>query len=213
MITVGALVASGIAPTQARQFFQPLLKTATLFEINTPPRQAAFVAQCAHESSWFVHLEESLYYRDPARIMAIFPSAVRSLAFAQTLVGNPRALANTVYAMRNGNGDAASGDGWKFRGRGLIQLTGRSNYTAASLALATPYVDTPELVALALDACLTAGWFWQRARCNDLADHNQFDSITRAINGAAMAGAADRRSIYQNAFAAFSEPLSPTFPH
>lgn len=203
MITLAALIASGIAPTQARQFLSPLQRSCGLFEINTPTRIASFIAQCSHESVQFTHLEESLYYRDPKRILAIFPTHVRTMDVASGLACNPKALANVVYASRLGNGNQASGDGWKYRGRGLIQLTGRSNYLAASLALASPYLDEPDLVALPEDACLTAGWFWQRGHCNDMADAENFDAITRAINGPGMTGAAERRVIYQHALEAF----------
>lgn len=203
MISVGALVAAGIGPTQARAFLEPLQQTCEVFDIDTPKRQAAFIAQAAHESSLFVHLEEDLYYRDPKRLMRIFPSRINSETLAKTLVGNPQGLANTVYANRNGNGPYVSGDGWRFRGRGLFQLTGRQNYTAAALDLHEPYIDNPDLVAHPADACLTAGWYWNRNRLNGLADQSDIDGITRAINGPAMAGEQTRRDLYRRALQAF----------
>jgi putative chitinase len=203
MIDLARLIAAGIAPTQARAFLEPILQTCDRFDIDAPQREAAFVAQCSHESSGFTDMEEGLFYRDPARIMKIFPSTVKSLTHASTLVGNPEALANTVYAGRNGNGPFASGDGFRYRGRGLIQLTGRANYTAAALALGEPYIDHPEHVATPPDACLTAGWYWDRTRCNLMADASDIDGITRAINGPGMAGANDRRLLYSRALQAF----------
>ena len=203
MITLASLIAAGIAPTQARLFLDPLLQTCDRFDIDTPQRQAAFVAQCSHESGGFTRLEESLFYRDPARIMKIFPSSVKSLMQAKTLVGNPRDLANTVYGNRLGNGPYISGDGWRFIGRGLVQLTGRANYTVAALDLGEPYLEHPEHVATPPDACLTAGWFWDRGRCNGLADASDIDGITRAINGPGMVGAEERRLLYSRALAAF----------
>ncbi|MGC4075460.1 MAG: DUF2514 family protein [Rubrivivax sp.] len=173
-LTIGALVAGGIAPTQARTFIEPLLQTCDMFGITTPMRQAAFLAQLSHESGGFQHTEESLWYRTPERIVAMF-SGVKTVGEAQRYVGKPRELANLVYAGRMGNGDVASGDGWRFRGRGLIQLTGRNNYTAAALKLAEPYVDQPDLVALPADACLTAGWFWDRSGLNKPADQGAID--------------------------------------
>lgn len=203
MISVGTLIAAGIPPTQARAFEKHLLQTCDAFDISTPEREAAFVAQCAHESALFTRLEESLFYRDAQRIMRIFPRSVTSLTQATTLVGNPKALANTVYAGKNGNGNYASGDGWRYRGRGLVQLTGRTNYTTAALELHEPFIDHPEYVADPADACLTAGWFWNRARCNGLADASDVDGITRAINGPAMVGAKERRELYARALRAF----------
>jgi putative chitinase len=203
MISVASLVAAGIGPTQARAFEAPLQQACEQFDISTLNRRAAFVAQCAHESALFVHLEEDLFYRDPARVMRIFPRTVTSLVQAATLIGNPQGLANTVYANRNGNGPYASGDGWLFHGRGLLQLTGRANYAAAAQDLGEPFLEHPEYVGEPPDACLTAAWYWTRARCNAMADGSDIDAITRAINGPAMDGADKRRDLYRRALQAF----------
>jgi len=191
---VRTLIACGVGPTQARRFAAPLAAACARFGINAPARIAAFVAQCRVESAEFTQLEESLYYRDPGRIAAIFPGRVKGVAAAQPLARNPQALANAVYAGRLGNGDAASGDGWRFRGRGLKQLTGRSNYTEAAAALGRPYVEQPGLVAEDADACLTAAWYWHKTGCSALADAWQIDEITRRVNGPGMLQAATRRS-------------------
>lgn len=204
MITPTQLIAAGIAPTQAKLFSDPLSAACALYDISTPVRIAAFVAQCAHESTSFTALEEGLYYRTPERIRAIWPSRVPSLADATTLARNPQGLANRVYAGRNGNGDTASGDGWRYRGRGLIQLTGRANYAIAAAALGRPYVEQPDLVAQPSDACLTAAHYWTTHGCNALADSSQIDAITRVINGSAMAGAAERRELFREALLAFN---------
>jgi len=205
-IDVAALVAAGIGPTQARQFEAALNDTFARFSIDTPVRRAAFVAQCAHESALFTTLEESLYYRKPERICAIFKSKVPTLDSAQALACNPQRLANRVYANRNGNHDEASGDGWRYRGRGLIQLTGRANYARAAADLARDYVAEPDLLLQPLDACLTAGWFWNAGKLNALADAKRIDDITRAVNGPAMAGAKERRELFESALAAFTPP-------
>ena len=205
MIQLASLVAAGIGPTQARLFEAPLIAACARFGIDTPLRQAAFVAQCAHESRLFTTLEEGLYYRTPERICSIFRSTVPTLAIARNLACNPKLLANRVYANRNGNHDEASGDGWRYRGRGLIQLTGRTNYTRAATDLGRPYVDQPDLVLEPADACLTAGWFWNAGKLNALADASRIDDITRAINGAAMAGADERRRLFEAALVAFKE--------
>lgn len=199
MLTLANLIAAGVAPTQARAFLAPLSAACARFAINTPARIAGFVAQCRVESAGFTALEESLYYRDPARIMRIWPSRVTSLQQAQSLARNPQGLANVVYANRLGNGDAASGDGWRFRGRGLKQLTGKANYADAAQALNRPYVTDPDLVAQPEDACMTAAWFWHANKLSLLADSAQWDAITRAVNGPGMLQAAERRQYSEEA--------------
>jgi putative chitinase len=204
MINVASLVAAGIGPTQARAFETPLNAACERFQINTPLRQAAFVSQCAHESGAFVRLEEGLFYRTAERICIIFRRQVTSTAQAMPLVGNPKGLANRVYANRNGNGNEASGDGWRYRGRGLIQLTGRANYASAAAKVARPYVEQPDLVMLPDDACLTAAAYWDMNRLNALADRGDIDAITKAINGPGMVGAAERRALFDACMTAFA---------
>jgi putative chitinase len=204
MIEIQQLIEAGIAPTQAREFAAPLSKACALFDITTPARRAAFIAQAAHESAHFTALEESLMYRSPERIQRIFPTRVSTLEQAQRLVRNARALANRVYANRLGNGDESSGDGWNFRGRGLFQLTGRGNYTKAAIDLNRPYVAEPYLVARPLDACLTAGWYWHAHGLNALADGWNVAAITRRINGPAMLHQAERQQLADEALRAFA---------
>lgn len=192
MISIASLIAAGLKPTQARVFAEPLARACLHFRIDTPERVAGFLGQCIVESSGFTQLEESLYYSTPERIRAVFPSRVHSLAEAAALARNPRGLANRVYAGRLGNGDEASGDGWRFRGRGLIQLTGRANYSAAAVGCHRPYTTDPDLVALPDDACMTAAWFWASAGLGTLADLRDWDGITRRVNGPAMLHKAER---------------------
>lgn len=205
MITVASLVAAGIGPAQAQQFAEPLAAACQRFGINSPARIAGFVAQCRVESGGFKRLEENLNYRTPSRLVQIFPSRVKTVEDASRLVAvGPRAIANRVYAHKIGNGDEASGDGWRYRGRGLKQLTGRANYADASAGLARPYLGQPDLVAQPEDACLTAAWFWHNAKANFLADSGQWDAITRAINGPGMLQAADRRQYSEQALTVFA---------
>jgi len=204
VITVANLIAAGIAPTQARQFLAPLLAACARFSINTPARIAGFVAQCRVESAGFTALEEGLFYRDPQRIMRIWPTRVTTMEHAQHLARNPKGLANVVYAGWLGNGDTASGDGWRFRGRGLKQLTGKANYTDAATELNRPYVTSPELVAMPDDACMTAAWFWHTNKLNILADSAQWDAITRAVNGRGMLQKAERRQYSEEAVSVFA---------
>jgi putative chitinase len=204
MISISTLIAAGISPMQARAWADPLASAAARFDISTPVRQAAWVSQCAHESGGFVHVEENLFYTTPERIRAIWPSRVSSLADAARLIRNPQALANRVYSNRNGNGDEASGDGWAYRGRGLIQLTGRANYMAAESAIGAPYKAHPDLVAQPPHAAMTAAWFFSAAGCLALADASNVEGLTRAINGPALAGLAERRQRFDEAVRAFA---------
>lgn len=204
MLTVANLIAAGLAPTQAKAWVAPLAAAADRFLINTPARLAAWVSQCAHESAGFTQLEESLFYRQAERIRQMFSTRVSSLADAGQLVGKPEALANRVYSNRNGNGDEGSGDGWRYRGRGLIQLTGRANYMAAECAIGQPYKSQPELLTQPLHAAITAAWFFAAGGCLPLADASNVEAITRVINGPALAGLADRRQRFDEAVRAFS---------
>lgn len=204
MIDVARLIAAGVSPTQARLFLDPLSRACARFAISSPARQGHFVAQCWVESAGFVHLEENCYWTTPERIRQFFPHEVKTLAAAMTLVRNPKGLANTVYAGKDGNGDVLSGDGWTYRGRGLIDLTGKGNYHDAGTGLGRPYLASPELVALPEDACLTAAWFWDTHKCNALADAGLSGAITRQVNGPALEQAALRQQRTQEAIAAFS---------
>jgi putative chitinase len=203
MITVDRLIAAGIQPTQAKAFCEPLKAACALHAINSRNRIAAFIGQCAHESLGFTRLEESLFYSTPERIRQMWPSRFKDLGEAAQFIRAPQKLANRVYANRLGNGDESSWDGWKYRGRGLIQLTGRANYMAAAEACRRPYKERPELVAEPSDACLTAAWFWATARLNELADAWMLNEITRRVNGPALAGREDRAERSNRALEAF----------
>jgi putative chitinase len=184
----------------------PLNQAMDRFEINTPARAAAFLAQIAHESSQLNRLVENLNY-SASRLMAVWPSRFPTLAVAQQYAGNPQKLGSFVYAKRLGNGDAASGDGFRFRGRGLIQTTGRANYHAAALALGLPLEDQPDLLATPGPAALSAGQFWQSRGLNQLADRNDdanFVTITVRINGGKN-GLPDRRAFWQRAKTALQQ--------
>ncbi len=204
MISVANLIEAGVPPTQARQFAEPLAIACSRFDIDTPPRLAGFVAQCRVESANFTVLEENLRYRSPEVLDRTFRSVVGLEDAARLVKAGPQAIANRVYAGRLGNGDEASGDGWRYRGRGLKQLTGRANYADAARALARPYVERPDLVAQPLDACLTAAWFWHTIKGNLLADSAQWDAITRAVNGPGMLQADLRRQYAEEAVRAFA---------
>jgi len=168
--------------------FVPDLNDAMqVYEINTPARVAAFIAQVGFESAQFTHLVEMLGY-STERLAALWPNRFcgpdgKPNALAQQLGGHSEAIANSVYANRLGNGPPESGDGWRFRGRGLIQLTGRSNYHQAGADLNVDLETSPELLEQPRYACLTAAWFWSKHGLNALADAGDFKAITLRING------------------------------
>ncbi|WEJ72842.1 glycoside hydrolase family 19 protein [Pseudomonas sp. PSE14] len=168
--------------------FLPALDAAMgEFGIDAPPRAAAFLAQIGHESAQLSRCVESLTY-SAQRLAAVWPRRFRSAdgsptALAREIAYQPERIANIVYAGRNGNGDEASGDGWRFRGRGLLQVTGRSNYRAVGEGLAQPFVARPQLLGEPRWACRSAAWWWQRHGLNELADSGRFEEITRTING------------------------------
>ena len=170
------------------------------YEINTPQRMAAFIAQCTHESGGFMVLTENLNYRWQS-LRKIFPKYFPDDAIAQDYAGRPNkqeAIANRIYSSRMGNGPEESGDGYRFRGRGLIQLTGRHNYTwfAASLEIspeeATEYLTTFE------GAAQSACWFWESNKLNQWADKGDILTLTKRINGGTI-GLDDRIKHYEHA--------------
>lgn len=170
-------------------------KACTRFGI-TGKRKAAFLAHCSVESDGFTKLQENLFYTTPERILKVFPGKVKTLAVAKLLVRNPEALANTVYSGKLGNGSASSGEGWKYAGKGLFQLTGKDNYAEAEKALGQPYVAHPELLLEPEHAALTAAWYWHKTGCNEAIDRGDFNTTTRRINGPALLHSAERLAAY-----------------
>lgn len=166
-------------------FLAGMVEACNRFGVITPLRLAHFYAQLAHESAGFTHLVENLNY-NAAALMRTFPKRFFSESTAQAYEHQPERIANRVYSLRMGNGDEASGDGWTYRGRGLIQLTGRDNYKAASKAVfndALWLVDNPDEAAVPRPACLIAGWYWSANGCNEAADHDDVSKVTKIING------------------------------
>jgi putative chitinase len=164
--------------------------TFTRFGIASPRQQAAFIGQCGHECGNFRILEENLNYR-AATLMKLWPKRFPTQEVANAYEKNPRRIANMVYSGRMGNRDESSGDGYRFRGRGCIQLTGHANYFHAGKALDVDFVMEPDLVATPKYAALTAGWFWSTHDCNRLAEAGDWTALTRKINGGTI-GLSDR---------------------
>lgn len=199
MVNADELRKLGIGP----QWVDPLNKTFARFGIDTPTQQAAFIGQCGHECGNFRILEENLNYR-AATLIKLWPKRFPNQWIANAYAGNPKKIANMVYANRMGNRDEASGDGYRFRGRGCIQLTGSTNYYNAGKALGVDFWAEPDLVATPEYAALTAGWFWSTHNCNQLAANMDWTGLTRKINGGTI-GLDERVQHTQMALAALSD--------
>jgi len=186
MVNAEQLAKLGIGP----EWVDALNETFTRFQISSPRQQAAFIGQCAHECGNFRILEENLNYR-AATLMKLWPKRFPTQEVANAYAGNPKKIANMVYCGRMDNRDEASGDGYRFRGRGCIQLTGHANYFHAGKALGVNLVMQPDLVATPKYAALTAGWFWSTHNCNMLAEAGDWNGLTKKINGGTI-GLEDR---------------------
>jgi putative chitinase len=177
-------------------WYDALQQLLPQYEINTSERIAAFLAQCAHESGGFVFIKENLNYRWQS-LRKVFPKYFPTDALAQQYEKQPEKIANRVYANRMGNGPEESGDGYKFCGRGLIQVTGRENYSwfAASLQIspeeASEYMETFE------GAAQSACWFWESNNLNQWADKRDILTLTKRINGGTI-GLEDRKKHYEH---------------
>lgn len=165
------------------QLYVPFFETVLpKFEIDTPLRKAHFLAQIAHESAGFKATTENLNYSAKA-LNSVFKKYFPTLELAMGYERQPERIANKVYADRMGNGNEASGDGWKYRGRGLIQLTGKSNYQAFSTAVNQDFVSNPDLVASPEWALSSACWYWKNRNINKFADNDDIHMVTKFVNG------------------------------
>lgn len=193
------------------KWLEAVVEACTRFQINTPKRIAAFLAQTAHESGGYTMLEENLNYS--ADTMAVvWPNRFAEMGpdkkpvkengknkpnkFALALHRKPEMIANVVYSNRMGNGTIESGEGWLYKGRGLKQLTGKDNYTRCGKSLGIDLVERPELLLTPQYAALSAGWFWDSNRLGDFADRDDFVGMTKKINGGTI-GLADREARYK----------------
>jgi putative chitinase len=162
------------------KWLEPLQETFEKYQINTPKRQACFIGQCMHESGGFKFVKENLNYSAKA-LMATWPSRFPDMDMAEKYERQPEKIANKVYSGRMGNTE--DGDGAKFIGRGLIQLTGKDNYKAFGEAIGEDLVSNPQLVEEPRYAALSAGWFWNKRGLNTLADAMDITTLTVRING------------------------------
>jgi len=181
-------------------WYDALCEILPEYNINTPHRVAAFIAQCAHESGGFRALKENLNYRAET-LRKIFPKYFPTDELARQYASLPNkqeAIANRVYANRMGNGDEASGDGYRYCGRGLIQLTGKTNYEWFAASLEIDVEEAAEYLQTFEGAVQSACWFWETNNLNNEADKGDIKTMTRKINGGFI-GLEDRIKHYNHA--------------
>ena len=159
-----------------------LQKTCDKYSIDNTNRQAAFLGQLMHESNCLKSLQENLHYSANG-LKAVWGSRFPTDEIANQYANQPDRIASKVYANRMGNGDEESGDGWKYRGRGLIQCTGKDLYKTLSDALNIDLINDPDMLLQMPYAALSAGWFWNKKGLNALADMRDYKEMTKRING------------------------------
>jgi putative chitinase len=178
-------------------WYDALCEILPEYEINTPQRVAAFIAQCAHESGGFRALKENLNYK-AASLVKVFPKYFKTLDEAMQYEKKPEKIANKIYGGRMGNGDESTGDGFRYCGRGLIQLTGKDNYSWFAASLEMPVEDVPEYLGTFEGAVQSACWFWESNNLNQWADKDDILTLTKRINGGTI-GLEDRKKHYEHA--------------
>jgi putative chitinase len=212
------IVAAGVKQATAQKWVDAVAAACQEFNIDTPQRIAGFLSQCAHESGGFERLQENLNYSAdgmagiwPKRFAVLGPDGKpvkkdgknQPNKFALALHRKPEMIANVVYSNRMGNGPTESGEGWKYRGRGLKQLTGKTNHSNCSKGLGVDLVDNPDLLLEPIYAARSAAWFWSTNKCNVFADAEDIEGLTRRINGG-LIGLEDRKKRYASAMRSFS---------
>lgn len=196
--------ASGCTLKVAEKWLVVLIDAMNKFGIDTPLRQAAFIATCSHESNRFVAVVENMNYSADG-LLKVFPKYFNK----ETSILNARkqqSIANIVYANRMGNGPANSNDGFRYRARGLIGITGKNNYTACGKSLGLDLVNNPELLELPKNSALASAWFWNVNNCNKFADIPDFDGVSDIVNRGRKTlvigdsiGYVDRIALYKSA--------------
>lgn len=211
------------AGKQAGVFVSPLNRAMARFEIHSFSRVAAFLAQVGHESVHLTRLVENLNY-SAQRLAEVWPSryavkdsrgryvrtdkaALVPTSLAGQIARNPQLIANNTYAARNGNGSTSSGDGWRYRGRGLLQVTGRGNYRTVGVGIGQPLEAQPELLEEPEFAALSAAWWWSDRGLNELADGARLDEMTKRINGG-LIGLEDRSRLWNRALEVLKGSIS-----
>jgi putative chitinase len=179
------------------EWYEALQECLSQEKIDTSLRLAAFLAQCGHESADFNILKENLNYR-AATLVKTWPKHFPNLEIANQYAHKPVAIANRAYANRMGNGSESSGDGFRYSGKGLIQLTGKNNYQLFSAYIGVPIEDSAEYILTFEGAVKSACWFWNKNNLNQTADNGDLVRMTKIINGGNK-GLDDRINRYKNA--------------
>lgn len=202
--------ATGCTLLRAGIWFNALNKAMEKFSINTPERQAAFLSQLGHETAGLSLIEENLNYSTDG-LLRVFSKYFPSRSAAEQYSRKPEKIANLVYSGRMGNGDEASGDGYRYRGRGPIQLTGKTNYREAGRALGYDLVSNPDMASSPEVGSLVAAWFWSRSNLNKYADRKDNVTISKIINtgspdtpASRVVGLQDRMQQYDTAMKALA---------
>jgi putative chitinase len=201
MLVTPALLCTVTTPELADKWADALNETCQEFAIDSPYRIAGFISQTAHESGGFKFVRENLNY-SAASLMRVWSTRFPTVEIAQRYAMQPEKIANRAYADRMGNRDEASGDGARYIGRGLIQLTGKNNYVAYSMACDNEALTKPEIVEQPKYAAESAGWFWSVNRLNQLADNQDVVGMTKRINGG-INGLDDRQMKYSKVMSYF----------
>jgi putative chitinase len=183
-------------------WYEALSSVLPEYEIDSPQRVAAFIAQCTHESGGFKRLKENLNYKAES-LVRVFPKYFPSLDLAKQYAHDQEKIANRVYGGRMGNGDESSGDGFRYCGRGLIQLTGRNNYTKFAESIGMTVEEVPSLLETFEGAVKSACWFWKTNNLNQYADAGDILTMTKRINGGTI-GLEDRVKHYNHALEVFA---------
>jgi len=186
----------GCCEQTAAMWEKPLNDTAIKYDLLTSRRLACFLAQIGHESNKLKATEENLNY-SAEQLVRVWPNRFTKAA-AAAFAREPEKIANYVYADRLGNGTVESGDGWRYRGRGLIQLTGKRWYAKAKIAFGVDFLENPDALQTPQWAAMSAGWFWSINKLNHYADAEDIEGLTKAINGG-LNGLSDRAKLYDKA--------------
>jgi putative chitinase len=184
-------------PPHAEQWYDALCQILPDYEIDTPQRLAAFLAQTAHESGGYRAIKENLNYR-AASLMKVWPRHFPTMEIATAYAGKQEKIANRAYGNRMGNGPEESGDGWKYAGKGLIQLTGKDNYTRYAQSLEMSVEEASEHLTTFEGCVQSAAWFWESNNLNQWADKGDILTLTKRINGGTI-GLEDRIKHYNHA--------------
>lgn len=184
-------------PPHAEYWFEAICQICPDYDINTPSRLAAFLAQTAHESGGYRAIKENLNYK-AASLRRVFPKYFPSDELAAQYANKPEKIANRVYGNRMGNGPEESGDGYRYCGRGLIQLTGKDNYTRYAQSLEISLEEAQEHLTTFEGCVQSAAWFWEANNLNQWADKGDILTLTKRINGGTI-GLEDRIKHYNHA--------------